>query len=116
MCEPLCCLFPERLQISLPGGITFSINLNEIKETLIDMTRNGTLYDWKEQERKAAISARINTGIARAGAPYMDKATKDTIVSKTISATNLKMQYLMKPIYKAQLRKWPIHVCLRMLY
>ncbi|EBI3857069.1 type III secretion system effector SifB, partial [Salmonella enterica] len=90
VCEPLCCLFPERLQISLPGGITFSINLNEIKETLIDMTRNGTLYDWKEQERKAAISARINTGIARAGAPYMDKATKDTIVSKTISATNLK--------------------------
>ncbi|ABX21274.1 SPI-2 type III secretion system effector SifB [Salmonella enterica] len=90
VCEPLCCLFPERLLLTLPGDITFSISLNEIKETLIGMAENGTLYSWKEQERKIAISSRINTGIARAGVTHIDKATQNIIASKAISAADLK--------------------------
>ncbi|EAN4948097.1 type III secretion system effector SifB [Salmonella enterica] len=90
VCEPLCCLFPERLLLSLSGDITFSIRLNEIKETLIDMVENGTLCNWREQERKAAISSRINTGIAQAGLTAIDETTKNTIALKVIKAANLK--------------------------
>ncbi|EAO2683577.1 type III secretion system effector SifB [Salmonella enterica] len=90
VCEPLCCLFPERLLFLLSGGITFSIDLRNIKETLIDMAEKGNLCDWKEQERKAAISSRIHTGIAQAGVTVIDEATKNTIAAKVIEATNLK--------------------------
>ncbi|EFR8871882.1 SPI-2 type III secretion system effector SifB [Salmonella enterica] len=90
VCEPLCCLFPERLLLSLSSDITFSIDLKQIKEKLIDMAENGTLCNWKEQERKAAISSRINTGIIQAGVTAIDEATKNTIASKVIEATNLK--------------------------
>ncbi|ECF4920911.1 TPA: SPI-2 type III secretion system effector SifB [Salmonella enterica subsp. indica] len=90
VCEPLCCLFPERLLLLLPGDLTFSIDLSEIKETLIGMVENGELYHWKEQERKAAISSRINAGIVQAGVTAIDEATKNTIASRIIEATNLK--------------------------
>ncbi|EFZ9938845.1 SPI-2 type III secretion system effector SifB, partial [Salmonella enterica] len=90
VCEPLCCLFPERLLLSLSGGITFSVDLKNIKETLIDMAEKGNLCDWKEQERKAAISSRINLGIAQAGVPPIDDAIKNKIAAKVIENTNLK--------------------------
>ncbi|EIP1683938.1 SPI-2 type III secretion system effector SifB, partial [Salmonella enterica] len=89
VCEPLCCLFPERLQLSLSGGITFSVDLKNIEETLIAMAEKGNLCDWKEQERKAAISSRINLGIAQAGVPPIDDAIKNKIAAKVIENTNL---------------------------
>ncbi len=90
VCEPLCCLFPERLQLSLSGGITFSVDLKNIEETLIAMAEKGNLCDWKEQERKAAISSRINLGIAQAGVTAIDDAIKNKIAAKVIENTNLK--------------------------
>lgn len=54
------------------------------------MAENGTLCNWKEQERKAAISSRIYRGIIQAGVTAIDEATKNTIASKVIEATNLK--------------------------
>ncbi|HFZ7861192.1 TPA: SPI-2 type III secretion system effector SifB, partial [Salmonella enterica subsp. enterica serovar Potsdam] len=89
VCEELCCLFPERLQLSLSGGITFPVDLKNIKETLIAMAEKGNLCDWKEQERKAAISSRINLGIAQADVPPIDDAIKNKIAVKVIENTNL---------------------------
>lgn len=90
VCEPLCCLFPERLLLSLSGGITFPVDLKNIKETLIAMAEKGNLCDWKEQERKAAISSRINLGIAQASVTPIDDAIKNKIAAKGIENTNLK--------------------------
>ncbi|EIZ0452758.1 SPI-2 type III secretion system effector SifB, partial [Salmonella enterica] len=90
VCEELCCLFPERLLLSLSGGITFSVDLKNIKETLIAMAEKGNLCDWKEQERKAAISSRISLGITQADLPPIDDAIKNKIAAKVIEDTNLK--------------------------
>lgn len=54
------------------------------------MAEKGNLCDWKEQERKAAISSRINLGIAQAGVPPIDDAIKNKIAAKVIENTNLK--------------------------
>ncbi len=40
------------------------------------MAEKGNLCDWKEQERKAAISSRINLGIAQADVTAIDDAIK----------------------------------------
>lgn len=54
------------------------------------MAEKGNLCDWKEQERKAAISSRINLGITQAGVPPIDDAIKNKIAAKVIENTNLK--------------------------
>lgn len=53
------------------------------------MAEKGNLCDWKEQERKAAISSRINLGIAQAGVTAIDDAIKNKIAAKVIENTNL---------------------------
>lgn len=89
VCEELCCLFPERLLLSLSGGITFSVDLKNIKETLIAMAEKGNLCDWKEQERKAAISPGL-VWASPADLPPIDDAIKNKIAAKVIEDTNLK--------------------------
>ncbi|KYJ02929.1 effector protein SifB, partial [Salmonella enterica subsp. enterica serovar Typhimurium] len=65
-------------------------DLKNIEETLIAMAEKGKLCDWKEQERKAAISSRINLGIAQAGVTAIDDAIIIKIAAKVIENTNFK--------------------------
>ncbi len=52
------------------------------------MAEKGNLCDWKEQERKAAISSRL-IWASRAGVTAIDDAIKNKIAAKVIENTNL---------------------------
>ncbi len=53
------------------------------------MAEKGNLCDWKEQERKAAISSRL-IWASPAGVTAIDDAIKNKIAAKVIENTNLK--------------------------